>query len=75
MTLALQEERGEGHINKDKPGRSALSSSDEVSFLEVDATNKALTCGVKQLRVGAGVGRSKCEGGGSFPPCVCEGCQ
>lgn len=68
MTLTLQKERWEGHINKDKPGRSALSSSDEVFFLEVDATNKALTCGVKQLRVGAAVGRRKCEAGGSFPP-------
>lgn len=56
--------------SRDKPGLSALSSSDEVFFLEVDATNKALTCGVKQLHVGAGVGRRKREAGGSFPP-VC----
>lgn len=40
-------------------------------FLEVGITNEALTCGVKQSRVGAGGGSRKCDAGGScLPVCV-----
>lgn len=39
-------------------------------FLEVGITNKALTCGVKQLHGGAG-GRRKRDAGSSFlPGCI-----